>query len=125
MTDKGAILRVIDNTGAERVNLFNIPGKKTHNVAVGDKVKVSVVKAIPNCVKAPCGSVHTALVVSTAKFDKVNNMKFSHTAVVLLNKVEKGKDLSMLGTRLNGPISSALQLNPAFKAIVSKAEGVY
>ncbi len=127
MTDKCAQLTVIDNTGAELVNLFNIAKKKTLRVNVGDIVKVSVTEAIPNCAKAPRGSVHSALVTTVNKHE--NGMRFSKTTVVLLvtdkKTNKKSKEIVMLGTRVNGYVSKTLQNNPLFKNIVSKAEGVY
>lgn len=126
MTDKGVWLKVIDNTGAKYAQLFTILGKRTLTIAVGDIVRVSVVEAIPNCQKAPKGSVHLGIITTIAgKFS--GNMQFSHSTVVLLGgKSDKKNVPGMLGTRLHGPVSRCLlDRGNVARSIVSKAEEVF
>ncbi|KAF8323785.1 ribosomal protein L14 [Clavulina sp. PMI_390] len=112
------LLNVIDNSGALIVECVNVlkskskPGVGT----VGDEIVCVVKRARPipnnaptsNIVKVRRGEVHRALIVRTKKEvlrPDGRYIRFDDNAAVLLNKKRE-----LLGTRINGVVSSDLRL---------------
>jgi large subunit ribosomal protein L14 len=112
---------VADNSGAKEILVIKIlGGSKRRYASIGDKVVVSVKKAIPNG-NAKKGTVHKAVVVRTKKAIKRkdgSHIRFDDNAVVLLNAQEE-----MRGTRIFGPVARELR-DKDFMKIVSLAPEV-
>ena len=112
---------VADNSGAKEILVIKIlGGSKRRYASIGDKVVVSVKKAIPNG-NAKKGTVHKAVVVRTKKAIKRkdgSHIRFDDNAVVLLNAQEE-----MRGTRNFGPVARELR-DKDFMKIVSLAPEV-
>lgn len=112
---------VADNSGAKEILVIKIlGGSKRRYASIGDKVVVSVKKAIPNG-NAKKGTVHKAVVVRTKKAIKRkdgSHIRFDDNAVVLLNAQEE-----MRGTRIFGPVARELRDRDYMK-IVSLAPEV-
>ncbi|MEJ6694687.1 MAG: 50S ribosomal protein L14 [Chitinophagales bacterium] len=112
---------VADNSGAKEILVIKVlGGSKRRYASIGDKVVVSVKKAIPNG-NAKKGTVHKAVVVRTKKSIKRkdgSHIRFDDNAVVLLNPQEE-----MRGTRIFGPVARELRDRDYMK-IVSLAPEV-
>ena len=112
---------VADNSGAKEILVIKIlGGSKRRYASIGDKVVVSVKKAIPNG-NDKKGTVHKAVVVRTKKAIKRkdgSHIRFDDNAVVLLNAQEE-----MRGTRIFGPVARELR-DKDFMKIVSLAPEV-
>ena len=114
-------LKVADNTGAKEVLTIRVlGGTKKRYASIGDRVVVSVKKAIPNG-NAKKGTVHKAVVVRTKKAIKRkdgSHIRFDDNAVVLLNAQDE-----MRGTRIFGPVARELR-DKDYMKIVSLAPEV-
>jgi large subunit ribosomal protein L14 len=112
---------VADNSGAKEVLVIKVlGGSKRRYASIGDKVVVSVKKALPTG-NAKKGTVHKAVVVRTKKAIKRkdgSHIRFDDNAVVLLNAQEE-----MRGTRIFGPVARELR-DKDFMKIVSLAPEV-
>lgn len=112
---------VADNSGAKEVLVIKVlGGSKRRYASIGDKVVVSIKKALPNG-NAKKGTVHKAVVVRTKKAIKRkdgSHIRFDDNAVVLLNAQEE-----MRGTRIFGPVARELR-DREFMKIVSLAPEV-
>jgi large subunit ribosomal protein L14 len=112
---------VADNSGAKEVLVIKVlGGSKRRDASIGDKVVVSIKKALPNG-NAKKGTVHKAVVVRTKKAIKRkdgSHIRFDDNAVVLLNAQEE-----MRGTRIFGPVARELR-DREFMKIVSLAPEV-
>jgi len=114
-------LNVADNSGAkiaEVINTLGIGAKK--DARVGDKVRVTIKRAIPNS-PIPKGSVETAVVVRTkqpiVRADG-SRLRFDDNAVVIIDD-----DGNPKGTRVFGAISRELR-EKGYMKIVSLAPEV-
>lgn len=98
---------VADNSGAKEVLVIKVlGGSKRRYASIGDKVVVSVKKALPNG-NAKKGTVHKAVVVRTKKAIKRkdgSHIRFDDNAVVLLNAQD-----DIRGTRIFGPVARELR----------------
>ena len=114
-------LQVADNSGARRVECIKVLGGSHRRYAsVGDVIKVSVKEANPRG-KVKKGSVHSAVVVRTAKGVRRRDgsvLRFDGNAVVLLNANDQP-----IGTRIFGPVTRELR-SEKFMKIVSLAPEV-
>ena len=121
MIQQESRLKIADNSGAKEILVIKIlGGSKRRYASIGDKVVVSVKKAIPNG-NAKKGTVHKAVVVRTKKAIKRkdgSHIRFDDNAVVLLNAQEE-----MRGTRIFGPVARELR-DKDFMKIVSLAPEV-
>lgn len=112
---------VADNSGAKEVLVIKVlGGSKRRYASIGDRVVVSVKKAIPNG-NAKKGTVHKAVVVRTKKAIKRkdgSHIRFDDNAVVLLNAQDE-----MRGTRIFGPVARELR-DKDYMKIVSLAPEV-
>jgi large subunit ribosomal protein L14 len=114
-------LNVADNSGAkiaEVINTLGIGAKK--DARVGDKVRVTIKRAIPNS-PIPKGSVETAVVVRTkqpiVRADG-SRLRFDDNAVVIIDD-----DGNPKGTRVFGAICRELR-EKGYMKIVSLAPEV-
>ena len=114
-------LKVADNSGARSVQCIKVlGGSHRRYAAIGDLIKVTVKEAIPRG-KVKKGSVHTAIVVRTAKGVRRSDgslLRFDSNAVVLLNSTNQP-----IGTRIFGPVTRELR-GENFMKIVSLAPEV-
>jgi large subunit ribosomal protein L14 len=113
--------KVTDNSGAKEALCIRVlGGTKKRYASIGDKIVVSVKKAIPagNIKK---GVVTKAVVVRTAKEVRRADgsyIRFDDNAIVLLNAAGE-----MRGTRIFGPVARELR-EKDFMKIVSLAPEV-
>jgi len=114
-------LNVADNSGAKEVLCIRILGGTGHRYAtVGDKIVVTVKKALPSgTIKK--GTVTKAVVVRTKKEIRRADgsyIRFDDNACVILNNTGE-----MAGTRIFGPVARELREKEYMK-IVSLAPEV-
>lgn len=100
-------IRVVDNSGAKKVECIKIlGGSKRRSANIGDILVVSVKEALPNR-KVKKGEVQRAVVVRTKKGLRRESgeiIKFDSNAVVLIN------DQNLpIGTRIFGPVTRELK----------------
>ncbi|MCW5908429.1 MAG: 50S ribosomal protein L14 [Chitinophagales bacterium] len=112
---------VADNSGAKEVLVIRVlGGSKRRYARIGDKVVVTVKKALPTGgVKK--GAVSTAVVVRTTRPVRRKDgsyIRFDDNAVVLLNNQDEPR-----GTRIFGPVARELR-DKQFMKIVSLAPEV-
>jgi|TARA_B100000795_G_C22802565_1_gene442718 large subunit ribosomal protein L14 len=113
--------KVADNSGAKEVLCIRVlGGTKKRYASIGDKIVVSVKKAIPSG-NIKKGVVAKAVVVRTSKEVRRADgsyIRFDDNAVVLLNAAGE-----MRGTRIFGPVARELRERD-FMKIVSLAPEV-
>lgn len=112
---------VADNSGAKEVLVIKVlGGTRRRYASVGDKIVVSVKKALPaGGIKK--GAVSKAVVVRTKKAIRRKDgsyIRFDENAVVLLNAQEEPR-----GTRIFGPVARELR-DKDYMKIVSLAPEV-
>ena len=112
---------VADNSGAKEVLVIRVlGGSKRRYARIGDKVVVTVKKALPTGgVKK--GSVSTAVVVRTTRSIRRKDgsyIRFDDNAVVLLNNSDEPR-----GTRIFGPVARELR-DKCYMKIISLAPEV-
>jgi large subunit ribosomal protein L14 len=112
---------VADNSGAREVLVIRVLGGSGRRYAgIGDKVVVSIKKAMPTG-GSKKGTVSKAVVVRTKKAIRRKDgsyIRFDDNAVVLLNNQDEPK-----GTRIFGPVARELR-DKSFMKIVSLAPEV-
>ena len=112
---------VADNSGAKEVLVIKVlGGTRRRYASVGDKVVVSIKKALP-AGGAKKGTVSKAVVVRTRKEVRRKDgsyIRFDDNAVVLLNAQDEPR-----GTRIFGPVARELR-EKEFMKIVSLAPEV-
>ena len=103
-----------DNSGAKEVLCIRILGSTKGSASIGDKIVVTVKKAIPaGTVKEH--SVSKAVIVRTKKEIRRADgsyIRFDDNAVVLLNETDELK-----GTRIFGPVARELREKQYMKII--------
>ena len=121
MIQQESRLTVADNSSAKEVLCIRVLGGTRRKYAsVGDKIIVSVKKALPSG-NIKKGTVAKAVVVRTSKEIRRADgsyIRFDDNAVVLLNNSGE-----MIGTRIFGPVSRELREKQYMK-IVSLAPEV-
>ena len=114
-------LKVADNSGAREVLVIRVKGgSKVKYANIGDQVKVTVKKAIPNS-NIKEGKVVTAVIVRSkqgVRRDDGSYIKFGDNACVLIKD-----DKSPIGTRVLGPVARELR-DKNYMKIVSLANEV-
>lgn len=114
-------LYVADNSGAKIVICIKVLGSSKRRYAyIGDLIKVSVKKCIPNG-KVKKGDIYNAVLVRSAKgVRRIDGslLKFDNNAVVVLNN-----KLEPIGSRIFGPIARELRCE-RFMKIISLASEV-
>lgn len=118
---------VADNTGAKIAMVFHVSGGSTSRgkfkrrvASVGDKVVVTIKKALPGG-DLKAGSIHKAVVVRTAypiRREDGSYVRFDRSAVVLIDDEGNPK-----GTRIFGAVARELREKNYMK-IVSLASEV-
>lgn len=121
MIQQESRLAVADNSGAKEVLCVRVLGGTGRRYAsIGDKIVVSVKKAVPNG-NVKKGQVTPAVVVRTKKEIRRADgsyIRFDDNAAVLLNPTGE-----MRGTRIFGPVARELR-EKQFMKIVSLAPEV-
>ena len=121
MIQQESRLTVADNSGAKEVLCIRVLGGTRRKYAsVGDKIIVSVKKALPSG-NIKKGAVAKAVIVRTSKEIRRADgsyIRFDDNAVVLINTAGE-----MIGTRIFGPVSRELREKQYMK-IVSLAPEV-
>ncbi len=121
MIQQESRLEVADNSGAKEVLCIRVlGGTGTRYASLGDKIIVTVKKALPNS-DTKKGSVQTAVVVRTKKEVRRPDgsyIRFDENACVILNPTGE-----MKGTRIFGPVARELR-DKKFMKIVSLAPEV-
>ena len=121
MIQQESRLEVADNSGAKEVLTIRVLGGTGRRYAsVGDKIVVTVKKALPNS-EVKKGSVSTAVIVRTKKEIRRSDgsyIRFDENACVLLNTTGE-----IRGTRIFGPVARELR-EKKFMKIVSLAPEV-
>ena len=121
MVQQESRLAVADNSGAKEVLCIRVlGGTKRRYASLGDKIVVTIKKAMPNG-NIKKGAVSTAVVVRTRKEVRRPDgsyIRFDDNAVVLLNTGDE-----MRGTRIFGPVARELR-DKQFMKIVSLAPEV-
>ena len=122
MIQAETMLTVADNSGAKKVMCIKVlGGSKRRYAAVGDVIRVTVKKSIPNgTVKKK--QVMLAVIVRQKKMmSRVDgsSIGFDDNAVVIVNK-----DYQPIGTRVFGPVARELR-DKDFMKIVSLAKEVW
>ncbi|MCD4746770.1 MAG: 50S ribosomal protein L14 [Bacteroidales bacterium] len=121
MIQQESRLAVADNSGAKEVLCIRVlGGTKKRYASIGDKIVVTVKKALPSG-NIKKGTVAKAVIVRTKKEIRRTDgsyIRFDDNAVVLLNNVGE-----MTGTRIFGPVARELR-EKQFMKIVSLAPEV-
>jgi len=121
MIQQESRLEVADNSGAKEVLTIRVlGGTKRRYASVGDKIVVTVKKALPNS-EVKKGTVSTAVIVRTKKEIRRSDgsyIRFDENACVLLNTAGE-----IRGTRIFGPVARELR-EKKFMKIVSLAPEV-
>ena len=121
MVQQESRLAVADNSGAKEVLCIRVlGGTKKRYASLGDKIVVTIKKAIPSG-NIKKGTVTKAVVVRTRKERRRSDgsyIRFEDNAVVLLNASGE-----MIGTRIFGPVARELREKQYMK-IVSLAPEV-
>jgi large subunit ribosomal protein L14 len=114
-------LDVADNSGAKVVQVIGLLGVSAKKVArVGDKIRITVKKAIPNS-PVPKGSIETAVIVRTKQpvvRKDGSRVRFDQNAAVIIDE-----DGNPKGTRIFGAICRELR-DKGYMKIVSLAPEV-
>ncbi|KKS17472.1 MAG: 50S ribosomal protein L14, large subunit ribosomal protein L14 [candidate division WWE3 bacterium GW2011_GWC1_41_7] len=107
MIPVGTVLRVADNSGAKALKVVGIPGNSKRRFAyVGDVVTV-VVKGATSVGTVKDHSIVKAMIVRTKKERRRKDgsyIRFDDNAAVVVNK-----DVTMVGTRVFGPIGREIR----------------
>ena len=107
MIPVGTVLRVADNSGAKALKVVGIPGNSKRRFAyVGDVVTV-VVKGATSVGSVKDHSIVKAMIVRTKKERRRKDgsyIRFDDNAAVVVNK-----DVTMVGTRVFGPIGREIR----------------
>ena len=120
MVQKETMLVVADNSGAKKALCIGIPGNSRQRYAsVGDIIKVSVKKAIPNS-SMKKKTVTKAVIVRTKKEVRRKDgsyVAFDDNAVVLVDN-----NFNPRGTRVFGPVARELRERDYLKIVSLAAE---
>jgi len=115
MIQMKSVLEVADNSGAKKVVCIKVlGGSRRRYASIGDVIKVAVKEAMPNS-KISKGSVHTAVVVRTAKEVARTDgsyIRFDDNSAVLINAQKEP-----IGTRIFGPVARELRAKKFMKII--------
>ncbi len=121
MIQQESRLAVADNSGAKEVLCIRVlGGTKRRYASIGDKIVVSVKKALPNG-NIKKGAVSTGVIVRTKKEIRRADgsyIRFDENAVVLLNSADE-----LRGTRIFGPVARELR-DKQYMKIISLAPEV-
>lgn len=124
MLGKRSILKVADNSGAQRLEIINIYGSTGRKFAsVGDIVQCTVKKADPNGIVKTHEMVLTVLVRTKRAIGRPDGsyIRFDDNAGVV---IDSKKDRNPKGTRVFGPVARELK-ELGYDKIVSMAKEVW
>ena len=110
-----------DNSGATKAEVIKILRPKNGKTGVlGSLLLVAIKRNIPNS-KIRKGTMSKAYYIRTNRKNKSysNSLKWDQNRIILVKHGAKGPDLLPIGSRIKGPISSALRLLEGTKKIVS------
>jgi len=115
-----SIVDVADNTGARRVSVIGVLGRRTLFAGIGDVIKANVKEADPDgTVKK--GAVVNGVVVRTRHAIRRGDgsaLRFDRNAVVIIDQ-----QMNPVGTRIFGPVARELR-EKNFMKIISLAPEV-
>ncbi len=121
MIQQESIVRIADNSGAQKALVIRVlGGSKRRYARVGDIVVVAIKDALPTG-QVKKGEVAKAVVVRTAKETRRRDgsyIRFDENAAVLINDQREPR-----GTRIFGPVGRELR-DKRFMKIVSLAPEV-
>jgi large subunit ribosomal protein L14 len=106
MLPMGAIINPADNSGAKKLQLINMPGKKRKFAQVGDAVTAVVLGAASDG-NVKDHSVVRVIVVRTRKEMRRKDgsyIRFDDNAAVVVDKTD-----AMIGTRVFGPVAREIR----------------
>ena len=109
-------LKIIDNSGAVIGRIIKILNKKS-SLAVGTLVLISVQKNIPHS-KIRKGDTVKAVVVNGSYKNLLSTID-AKKSLILVKLGPKGKEYLPIGTRIKGPVSSALRNIDGMHRIIS------
>ena len=116
------MLKVADNTGAKKLQVFRVPGGyKKRYARLGDVVTCSVKEAVPRAAFKK-GDIVRAVIVRTRKEARRpdgTHIRFDDNAAVIIGKEDKEPK----GTRIFGPIARELR-DRGYTKIISLAPEV-
>ncbi|MFA5287261.1 MAG: 50S ribosomal protein L14 [Candidatus Omnitrophota bacterium] len=116
-----SILDVADNTGAKRVSMIGVLGKKNCMIAIiGDVIKVNVKESSPGATVKK-GEVGRAVIVRTrhpVRRADGSVLRFDRNAIVFIDEKSNPR-----GTRVFGPVARELR-DKNFTKIISLAPEV-
>lgn len=122
MVQRGTFLNVADNSGAKKLQVFNIPGHSFKRYAyVGDVVTCAVIGASSSGMVKD-HEIVAAVLVRAAKERRRKDgsyVRFDDNAAVLIDKEKRPK-----ATRIFGPVARELR-ETGFIKIVNLAEEVW
>ena len=119
MIQVGTVVKVTDNSGAQKAQCIRVLHKRKAHASIGDVI-VAVVKQASASGKADNGKVYRAVIVRTKKsIRRIDGtyISFADNAIVLLDKQHE-----LIGTRVIGPVTH--ELRKSFIRIVSLAKEV-
>jgi len=115
------VLEIADNSGAKKVAMIGVLGRRGKRTAeVGDIITASVKEALPNGAIKKGEVVKAVLVRSKSPIQRKDGsiVRFSSNAVVLIDNQKNPR-----GTRIFGPVARELQ-DANFSKIISLAPEV-
>jgi len=116
------MLKVADNSGAKKLQVFRVlGGYKKRYAHVGDIVTCSVKEAVPRSVVKKGDVVHAVIVRTRKEIRRADGtyVRFDDNAAVIIDKANKEPK----GTRIFGPVARELR-DKGFNKIISLAPEV-
>jgi large subunit ribosomal protein L14 len=122
MVQHRSMLKLADNSGAKKLQVFRVlGGYKKRYARIGDLVNASVKEAVPHSMVKK-GDVVTAVIVRTRKETRRkdgSSIRFDDNAAVIIDPKSKEPK----GTRILGPVARELR-NKGYAKIISLAPEV-
>lgn len=112
---------IADNSGATKGQLIKVLKPKNSKVAkLGSVFLISIKRNISHS-KIRKGSMSKACLIRSNIKTRVlsNSLKWDENRIILVKHGAKGPDLLPIGSRIKGPVSSALRLLEGTKKIIS------
>jgi len=122
MVQHRTMLKVADNSGAKKLQVFRVlGGYKKRYAHVGDIVTCSVKEAVPRSVVKKGDVVHAVIVRTRKEIRRADGtyVRFDDNAAVIIDKANKEPK----GTRIFGPVARELR-DKGFNKIISLAPEV-
>jgi len=122
MVQHRSMLKVADNTGAKKLQVFRVlGGYKKRYARVGDIVTCSVKEAVPRSAVKKGDVVHAVIVRTRKESRRADGtyIRFDDNAAVIIDKENKEPK----GTRIFGPVARELR-DKGYSRIISLAPEV-